>query len=224
MQQQFWQQRWQEGRLGFHRDEIHPDLLAHEAAFLGTEPRRVLVPLCGKTLDLLWLRDRGHEVVGVEFVEAAAEAFFAEHRITPQRSLVHGARSYSSPGIQIVCADLFAVTNAIVGAIDRIWDRGAMVAIEPARRNEYAQRLRMLTAEGGRMLLNTVEYDQSVMEGPPWSVDEATVRACYSGATIERIERRNVIDESTWRERGHSHWFDNTFLLAFDATATAGSR
>ncbi len=33
--------------------------------------RRVLVPLCGKTPDLLWLAEQGNEIVGVELSEIA---------------------------------------------------------------------------------------------------------------------------------------------------------
>ena len=30
----------------------------------------VLVPLCGKSLDLVWLAEQGHAVIGVELAEA----------------------------------------------------------------------------------------------------------------------------------------------------------
>ncbi|MES1179425.1 MAG: hypothetical protein ABUL62_34230 [Myxococcales bacterium] len=79
----YWLERWREGRTGFHLADVNPRLTEHSAVF--SEATRVLVPLCGKSADLEWLVTHGYEVVGVELVELAAQAFFAERGFTPQR-------------------------------------------------------------------------------------------------------------------------------------------
>ena len=84
MKPEYWLERWQEGRIGFHRADANPALLLHHQHVFG-QTLRVLVPLCGKSLDLEWLVVHGHEVVGIELSELAAQAFFAERGFTPSR-------------------------------------------------------------------------------------------------------------------------------------------
>ena len=43
------------------------------------------MPLCGKSLDLLWLRDQGHLVIGVELSATAFEDFCLENGIPARR-------------------------------------------------------------------------------------------------------------------------------------------
>ena len=66
MEPDFWLERWSEGRIGFHLPRVNPHLERHHDVL---SPRcRVLVPLAGKTLDLWWLREQGHEVTAVELL------------------------------------------------------------------------------------------------------------------------------------------------------------
>ena len=37
------------------------------------------MPLCGKSLDMKWLAEQGHSVVGIDIVELAAQQFFTEN-------------------------------------------------------------------------------------------------------------------------------------------------
>ena len=76
----FWNSRWAKGKIGFHEGAPNSYLVKHHDK-LATCPR-LLVPLCGKAVDLAYLAALGHEVVGVELVEDAVKAFFAEHAQT----------------------------------------------------------------------------------------------------------------------------------------------
>ena len=78
MEPTFWQQRWQTNQIGFHEATPHPLLLRHWPRLTLAPGSRVFVPLCGKSLDLLWLRTQGHEVIGVELSAIGVDAFFAE--------------------------------------------------------------------------------------------------------------------------------------------------
>ena len=64
MEPAFWHERWALGQIGFHQERVHPALPAHEDVFLGAEGLSVLVPLCGKSLDLLWLLEQDLRVTG----------------------------------------------------------------------------------------------------------------------------------------------------------------
>ncbi|MDB4945290.1 MAG: Thiopurine S-methyltransferase, partial [Labilithrix sp.] len=166
-----WKKRWTEGQTRFHETAPNDLLVAQMARFerAGT-PLRILVPLAGKTFDLRWLAERGHEVVGVEFVESAVTAFFAEWAVTPERL---DARTLRHGRVTMVCADFLEVTAEALGPFDLVYDRAALIAIGPALREAYVAVSRSLLAPGGDILLVALAYDQSKGAGPPFSVDEA---------------------------------------------------
>src|SRR5262245_31137333 len=79
MELAYWQGRWDRNEIGFH-EARGSDLLATYARLLDGK-KRVLVPLCGKSVDMTLLAQRGHEVVGLEAVRAACRAYFADARV-----------------------------------------------------------------------------------------------------------------------------------------------
>lgn len=169
MDAHFWHSRWQNNEIGFHNAEVNPHLRRFWPE-LGLAPgARVLVPLCGKSVDMLWLREQGYHVVGVELSPLAVEQFFVtaglEVTVRQNRDLQH----WSAAGIEIFCGDLFALDAAQLGPVDGFYDRAALVALPPAMRRDYAGKLASLagTAEG---LLISLEYSQPLVDGPPFSV------------------------------------------------------
>ena len=109
MNPDFWESRWREGQIGFH--EGAPNVFLNEhVAKLGAS-RRVLVPLCGKSEDLAFLAARGHAVVGVELVDDAVRAFFAEHGLTPTVTPRGVLTEYSHGPITLFSGDFFATTR-----------------------------------------------------------------------------------------------------------------
>lgn len=216
MDRSFWIDAWKNGRTRFHRADANPDLLAYEAQFLGGGQHRVLVPLCGKSVDLVWLAERGHDVVGVELSELAARAVFEESGREYAVRDAGGLKVFASPGLSVINADLFDVTPHHVGSVDRIWDRAALVALPPEVRGRYVMQLRGLAGPNTVVLLNAIEYDPSVMDGPPFSVPEAEVRAHYEAAHVEILRQADVVaDEPRWAEAGHSWWLDTSYLIRF---------
>ena len=178
MEPQFWRDRWREGKTAFH--EGVPNSLLERFATRLDGKRRVLVPLCGKTVDLAYLASRGHEVVGIELVEDAVRAFFSEAGLTPT---VDGTR-YSAAGITLFARNVFDVTSADTGPIDAIYDRAALIALPPDLRVRYVAHLRALAGHVPGLLI-TLDYPQHLMEGPPHSVPDAEVRMHF--ATAEQL-------------------------------------
>lgn len=214
MEREFWLEAWRQGRIGFHREQVNPALVAHEALFLGGGPHRVLVPLCGKSVDLAWLAARGHEVVGVELSPIAIDAFFEEAQIERTIREVGAFRLHESPGLTIVEGDWFEVTADLVGTFDRVWDRAAMIALPPDWRARYVGHLEQLARPGALILLSTLEYDPSVMSGPPFSVTEEEVRMRYQQAEVRRLDQVDVLsEEPRWIERGHRWMNTCTWLV-----------
>ena len=155
----FWHQKWEANRL----------LVKYFNALSLAEGRRVFVPLCGKTLDIAWLLSNGFRVAGAELVESAIEQLFSELGIEPEISEVGEVKRYSAKNIDIFVGDIFAVSSEILGSVDAIYDRAALVALPEEIRRRYTGHL-MDISDGTPQLLLTFEYDQSVMDGPPFSI------------------------------------------------------
>ncbi len=206
MEHSFWSSRWQSGRTGFHRAQVNPNLIEYWAELAGEEGR-VLVPLCGKSNDLEWLAQRGHEVEGVEFVDKAVESFFEERQIEPERAERGGVSSLSKDNLRLVVGDFFRLSSEHVPACDWIYDRAALVAIAPERRRDYVQQLHRLSAPGAKMLLVNFVHDTG--SGPPFSIETPELkRHCDSLFELElRSERDIMSEEDRFSDRGA------TFLL-----------
>ncbi|MDP1823633.1 MAG: thiopurine S-methyltransferase [Archangium sp.] len=187
MDSDFWHSRWSEGRIGFHEGKPNAHLVKHLGVLKAA--KRVLVPLCGKAEDLAFLASQGHEVVGLELVESAVKAFFDERGVTPEVSKHGPYARYVAANVTVLAGDFFASTRELLGAIDAVYDRAAVIALPAAMRGDYVKHLRTLLPPGAPGLIVTVEYPQDEMDGPPFSVPEAELRAHYAGLSIDRIDQ-----------------------------------
>ena len=174
----FWHQKWEANEIGFHEGEANRLLVKYFNALSLAEGRRVFVPLCGKTLDIAWLLSNGFRVAGAELVESAIEQLFSELGIEPEISEVGEVKRYSAKNIDIFVGDIFAVSSEILGSVDAIYDRAALVALPEEIRRQYSGHL-MDISDGTPQLLLTFEYDQSVMDGPPFSISNEEVIQHY---------------------------------------------
>ena len=193
MHQDFWHQRWQENRIGFHQDAPTPLLLKHWPALDVPAGAKVFVPLAGKSLDMLWLAQQGHPVLGVELSQLAIEQFFAEHGLHPESEATRYGTHYRAGNIELICGDAFALDEAILADCAAVFDRAALIALPPALRQRYVLELHARLPAGCRGLLVTLEYPQDEREGPPFSVQEEEVRALYGRDwRIDLRERRPI--------------------------------
>jgi thiopurine S-methyltransferase len=208
MDHAFWRSRWQEGRTRFH--EGRPNAYLSKHADWLRECRRVLVPLCGKAVDLAFLAGRDHDVVGVELVEDAVRQFFVEHQIKPTLEARDGFTIYSAGAITIYAGDFFATTRDLLGAIDGIYDRAALIALPPELRARYVPHLRALAPAASRELLITLEYPAGTFEGPPFSVEEAEVRTRFADADVQLIDEGPDPDE-----RGGGTWLERCYTIRY---------
>ena len=183
----FWRARWGEGRIGFHEGAPNA-LLRKHLTHLG-EGKRVFVPLCGKAEDLAFLASQGHQVVGVELVESAVQAFFAEHGVTPVVSQRGAFVEYSAQNITVFAGDYFACTREVLGELNAFYDRAAVIALPESLREAYVKLLRALVPAGSPGIVITVEYPQEQMAPPPFSVPEAELRGHYAGAIVECVDQ-----------------------------------
>ncbi|WLH34011.1 thiopurine S-methyltransferase [Pseudomonas sp. FP2196] len=197
MQPEFWHKKWASNQIGFHLPEVNPHLQRHWPDILIPAQARVLVPLCGKSLDLLWLVGRGHQVLGIELSEKAIEAFFSEHQVQPQISEKDGFKVYRADSIELWCGDVFTLTAEDVADCTALYDRAALIALPPPMRERYVAHLQQILPQGVQGLLITLDYDQVQMPGPPFAVVDDEVQRLLGGAWQVRVlEEQNVLSES----------------------------
>ncbi|MDQ0348196.1 thiopurine S-methyltransferase [Ancylobacter vacuolatus] len=181
MDPDFWHKKWEANEIAFHEGEANALLVRHFHA-LGLAPgARVFVPLCGKSHDLHWLLAHGFEVTGAELSRLAVEQLFTELGVTPEITEIGPLERFAAEGITVFVGDIFDLTHEVLGPVDAIYDRAALVALPEAMRARYAGHLVHLT-HSARQLLITFDYDQSLTVGPPFAVHEHEVRRLYGAA------------------------------------------
>jgi thiopurine S-methyltransferase len=219
MEPSFWHERWERAEIGFHKQEINVHLQQFWHRLELQAGQRVFVPLCGKSLDLLWLAGEGHRVTGVEISPVAVAAFFDENGLQPRRWREGVFEMWEADEIRILLGDFFALESRHVADCAGVYDRASLIALPPAMRARYARHLDTILAPGIRVLLVTMEYDQAVLPGPPFAVGETEVRALYEPAhQVELLYVRDALsEESRWRDRGLTWLQEKVYRLAHRA-------
>ncbi|WP_296244981.1 MULTISPECIES: thiopurine S-methyltransferase [unclassified Psychrobacter] len=188
MDSKFWQQRWQEGRIGFHQPNVNPQLIKYISNLALSIGSQVLVPLCGKSVDMAWLAHEGYDVVGIELVETAVQAFFSEQNIIPTIAEFTSATDKSTlkryqgqladQTITLWAADIFSLNATDIGDIDAVYDRAALIALPADMRQKYSKQIRKLSHNASQLLM-TLTYDQSKKAGPPFSISHKDIQQYY---------------------------------------------
>lgn len=179
----FWEERWHLGQTGWHNQSVNDNLQAHASTLFPTESPTIFVPLCGKTLDMGWLAEQGAQVIGVDLVEKAIHEFFTEREESPKCSIEHEIPHFKTENITLLKSDIFNVTTDVIGPIDAIFDRAALVALTLERRQDYVNHCLSLLKPGGTILLITYDSPVADIQGPPFPVRKGTVESLYTQAT-----------------------------------------
>jgi len=178
MDASFWLQKWKNNNIGFHKSEANPILVKYFQKLSLEKGTRVFLPLCGKTLDIAWLLSHGYRVAGAELIEIAIEQLFMELEVEPKISRAGDVKHYRAKNIDIFVGDIFNLSGKMLGRVDAIYDRAALVALPEEMRNLYTVHLKEITEQAPQLLVS-YEYDQNLMEGPPFSVSNEEVNRHY---------------------------------------------
>ncbi len=223
MDTQFWNDRWKQNKIGFHQTNVNPYL----AYFYGDkgadaskrQALKVFVPLCGKSLDLLWLAQNGYAVFGVECSAKAVVNFFTENGLNYQSvsrdKHAFYQHSEQAASIEIYQGDFFDLQSADLTGITDIFDRAALIALPDSMRGQYVDKMAQLQQSGTRTLLVTLSYNQPEMNGPPFSVDEQEVYALYEkDFSIEKLLQKNILEqEQHFKARGLTALTETVYKL-----------
>ncbi len=219
----FWHQRWQNNQTGFHQSDINPYLRRYFGE-LAKAPGRVFVPLCGKSLDMLWLAQQGYAVLGVECSGKAVASFFSENGLPVEQTAVtlEGGGEFvrwrhhgQGAPIEIYQGDFFRMPAGVLAGCRLVFDRASLIALPQTMRRDYVKKMTTLLEAGSHTLLVTLCYDQNEMNGPPFSVDEDEVVALYEkGFELEKLASGSILDqESHFRAKGLTQLTERVYRL-----------
>jgi thiopurine S-methyltransferase len=212
---QHWLDRWEENRIGFHETAVNQHLTTYISQFDLPAAASVFLPLCGKTQDIVWLAQQGYEVTGIELSQIAIEAFFAENSLEFERIDTDRFSIYKSANISLLQGDFFDLKSQDLTACQLVYDRAALIAMELPDRPRYFEHMLSIIPALSNMLLVTLEYDQTEMLGPPFSVPTDEVYQYYADAfSINLLARNDVIDaRPRWRKVGLTALSESVFRL-----------
>jgi thiopurine S-methyltransferase len=219
MEAEYWLKRWREGRTGWHRSEVMPLLVQHWSALNVPRGSRVLVPLCGKSLDMLWLAQQGMRVLGVDVSPVAIESFLAENQLhTRTRGEADGTHyeiTNASGEIEIINGDAFALDPDEVAQCNVFYDRAALIAMPAPMRRRLVDELYVQLPAGSAGLLITLAYPGNEMQGPPFSVDDAEVHDLFDKRwQVDRLEYRDILaSQPSFSDQGVSALHTGVYAL-----------
>ena len=215
MDRQFWEDKWKMNEIGFHQQDTSPKLQQYWPLLQLPAGSTVFVPLCGKSLDILWLAAQGFNVVGVELSALAVQAFFAENSLSAECEPFGNLMRWKSGPITIYQGDVFELTDSMLQSVDAVFDRAALIALPEKMRQHYVSHLKRILPDNCKTLLITLHYDQQQMSGPPFSVTPQEVGALYNNwCSIDHLESTEVIEqEGKFKSRGLTSVKESLFIL-----------
>ena len=213
MNPDFWHRRWARGQTGFHQTAGHPMLAEHWPGLGIADRASVLVPLCGKSPDMAWLAQHGCAVTGVELSAVAAADYFTEQRLDAQISALDDFQRHAADGVEILVGDMFAYPRDTIAGFAAFYDRAALIALPEPMRARYVDHVYAGLRAGAVGLLITFDYPPADMDGPPFAVTDADVRALAEpyGRLELLAESDTLRDSDHLRARGLTHAVERAY-------------
>lgn len=216
MKKEFWIEKWENNQTGFHKDDLHLLLKKYIDSMKLKEGDRVFVPLCGKSVDMLWLDSLGFSVIAVELSQLAVEQFFSENNLVYELQQHGQFRIYQCGRIKIYQGDFFDLQLSDLSGVRAVYDRAAFIALPEDMTHDYVMHMQRIIPPEIRYMLVTLEFDkQSGPKGPPFSTDIEKVKVHYSTFNkIELLEEIDILhDEPKFKQQGCSFVTERVFLI-----------
>ena len=210
MEASFWIKSWELGGFytSFHRKDIHPYVLEYMTPD-EIENKNILVPLCGKAVDMLYLAQYANKVIGVELVEEAILQFFSENNLSYRKV---DDETFISGNIILLKKDFMSLTNQEIGSIDWIYDRASLVALPLEMRKAYLKAIDRLSDIGTKQLIITLEYFP-LINSAPFSIPAEEVNEYYGeGHIIRHVESPNLPNHGMVRKWNLEYLIEHGFV------------
>jgi len=175
----YWKNRWENNDTSWHTPETHPLLIQLLDTLKLRECDTVFVPLCGASIDMLYLTKKGYFVIGNEISPLACEHFFIKNEINYKKTHCKDFDLYKGDNILLYCGDYFNLTPELLGRkVSAVYDRAALIALPESLRRRYVNKLFTLLSPSMNTLLITIEYENE-RNAPPYLVDEKELYNLY---------------------------------------------
>lgn len=122
--------------------------------------------------------------------------FFTEHGLVAQIARQGAFEVWRSDEVELWCGDVFALRAEDLADCAGVYDRAALIALPMAMRERYMALLGEQLPAACRGLLVTLDYDQALIDGPPFSVPDVEVRAGFAEWQVDEVEAREILGES----------------------------
>ena len=197
MQPSFWHEKWDAQQIGFHLNAVNPLLVKYWPTLNLAANTQVFVPLCGKSLDLCFLAEQGHEVLACELNQQAVEQFYQENSLPYSVSASLEHQRFTTEQVTIYQGDIFTLDAAELPDTRAFYDRAALIAWPEEMRSAYAKQLAKLIPAHSVGLLITLDYPQAELSGPPFAVSDDWVNANLAyDFEIERLACTDVLSDN----------------------------
>lgn len=192
MHADFWHDKWERNDIGFHEGKPNALLTKHIDKLNLATKSRLFLPLCGKSLDIVWFLSKGYQVVGIELNRLAVEQLFDTLEIIPTIESVGKMMRYYTDALDIFVGDFFDLDAETLGNVDAVYDRAALVALPTNMREEYTAHLQNITHQAQQLLI-CFTYDQSQLPGPPFSISDEELHTHYAETyTLTLLDNQTV--------------------------------
>ncbi len=210
-----WRSHWTRKTPGFHEGQVNAYLEKFLPLFDLAPGDTIFMPLCGKAVDILWLSQQGYRVIGVELSEVAVLSFFEESSIEFVKVQQENFSVYKAKNITLYQGDFMHIQAQHLADCKLVYDRASIVAIEPFNRQSYKHKMLQIIPAAIPMLMVTLEYDQDIMQGPPFSVPASEISALYHPQYSAHFLQSNEqsTEGSRWRERGLQSLIESALRL-----------
>ncbi len=193
MEEDYWHKKWKAHDIKFNQEAPNPNLTEFFPALELSNHARVFVPLCGKSIDMLWLLQQGYEVIGIELSPIAITEFFNENNIEYKETQQGPFTVYQAQHITLFCGDYFKLTAEMLGNVSGVYDRGALIALPEATRKQYVDHYKKILKPNCQILLVTLDYDYPEIIGPPFDLKPAEIQTLFSSHfDIQVLKKQNL--------------------------------
>ena len=216
MKPDYWIDRWKDGNIRFHDADPHRFLIEYFPHLNTRIDDSILVPLCGKSVDMTWIMSQSRNVVGVELSEIAIESFVEENNLIHTKSVGGEFAAYQGDRFKIFNGDLFHMSETDVCGIKAVYDRGSFVALPSGGlRERYADWMALNLSTGCKVLLVTFNFDQEEMAGPPFTANRKTIHQLFEkDFSITMLKSELVVNiKPHCKERGLKTLREDVYLL-----------
>ena len=165
----FWQERFETGQTGWDRGGPSPQL-KHWLDNGELSPCRIAVPGCGRGWEVAELAQRGFDVTGLDYTEAAVrEAQAKLHQM--------------GLAAEILQADVLSYHPEQL--FDAVYEQTCLCAIDPDHWIQYADQLARWIRPGGHLYALFMQAgrpgaQEGLKEGPPFHCDINAMHALFN--------------------------------------------